>query len=436
MEWIKVNQVIKTGNTIGCDFEVSGGLACYFSGKPFTVEYCVNIEQVPDAIAVIPFVCSVLPIIWLTDARLIVEELDKAFWECLPLVKGGYETMFPESTFAGEIQCADRVSFENPSADQSAVFFSGGLDAVHTLVTHLQEKPALICIWGADIRFENRQGWEKVHRGISAYAEQYGLTETVIRSSFREFDNEGLLHREFYERLQDGWWHGVKHSLGLLGHSAPYAYLFGISTVYLASSNCPQDGPVRCASNPLTDDHVRFGFTRVVHDGFAFSRQDKLRSIVKYANAEGARPGLRVCWESQSGRNCCRCEKCFRTMAGLVAEGALPEEYGFEDAPRMLGLSREYMIDRHMLSQTTAERHWLHIQAGMRRNLKTVKRSPYWKAVRWMLNADFSDLTTIKPPLGIRIRMKLSRFRFYQWLHEIKLHITGKYPDELSRTGN
>jgi hypothetical protein len=45
---------------------------------------------------------------------------------------------------------------------------------------------------------------------------------------------------------------------------------------------------------------------------------------------------LRVCWDSRGGRNCCACEKCYRTIAGLLAEGVDPEKYGFK------GISTKY----------------------------------------------------------------------------------------------
>lgn len=38
---------------------------------------------------------------------------------------------------------------------------------------------------------------------------------------------------------------------------------------------------------------------------------------------------LRVCWEWVLSRNCGNCEKCFRTIAGLVAEGVDPNHCNF-----------------------------------------------------------------------------------------------------------
>ena len=422
MEEIILHKVVKNEKCISYEFAVTDGLKNYFSAKSFIIEYPENIETVPDAIAAIPFVCNVLPIVWLTNSALQIKELDKAFYECIPNVRNGFETMFPESTFSGKVDVEKILTCEIPGNGSSAAFFSGGLDAVHTLVNHLEEKPALISIWGSDIRFDNADGWEVVHSGIAEYAKKYNLPDVVIRSSFREFDNEGSLGRRFRQQLQDGWWHGVKHGIGLLGHAAPYAYLHGISTVYIASSNCPADGPVRCSSNPLTDNHVRFAAAKVIHDGFEYSRQDKVRNVADYVNRTGDKLSLHVCWESQSGSNCCRCEKCYRTMVGLIAEGADPVDYGFADTRMAMKNFQKHLVNRHR-NDVVLQKHWTHIQKRIIENRRSLKKHPDWKKVRWILKADFWNPETLKAPKSVR--GKLSQYKFYQFLHKVKVRIYG-----------
>ena len=422
MKEIVLQQINKNDNTISYTFSVSEGLSVYFSGKPFVIEYPENIEAVPDAIAAIPFVSNVLPIIWLTDSILRLKELDRAFSDCIPNVRGGFEQMFPESTFAGQILVDSIIGCDIPASVGSAAFFSGGLDAVHTLVRHLEERPALISIWGSDIRFENADGWEVVHKGIAEYAEKYNLPDVVIRSSFRDFDNEGLLHKTFSAQLKDGWWHGVKHGIGLLGHAAPYAYLHGVSTMYIASSHCPEDGHVRCSSNPLTDNHVRYANARVVHDGFERSRQNKVKDVVDYVNRTGDQLSLHVCWESQSGNNCCCCEKCYRTLVGLIAECADPVLYGFEDSQTTLCNIRERILGNPIYFEAMTS-YWTHIQKRIVDNQRILRKRPVWKYIKWILKADFWHPETLKRPMSIRER--LSQYRWYQMLHELKVKLRG-----------
>lgn len=423
MSEIILNRVEKQANTLLYDFSVSHELAPYFSGKPFMIEYPENIEEVPDAIANIPFVCNVLPIVWLTDSELILTELDQSFYDCIPNVRKGYEEMYPESVFAGKITVKQITACEKKATGKAAVFFSGGLDSVDTFIAHVDEQLDLISIWGSDIRFDNTKGWNLVHSGIEAYAQKYQLNDVVIRSCFREFDSEHALGEKFSARLKDGWWHGVKHGIGLLGHAAPYAYLKGLSTVYIASSNCPADGPVRCASSPNIDNHVRFANCAVVHDGYAFSRQDKVANVVNYCRSKDDRLSLHVCWESQSGGNCCKCEKCYRTMAGLLAEGADPREYGFKHTRRTVGKMQKRLVNEGALTKFIAQSQWYHIQQRVIRNKEMLMRSPYWHAIAWIETTDFMNFEPSKKPLNYQIRQYLSQFKFYQFLYRVKKFI-------------
>jgi len=419
-----LHSIIKDYNTITYQFSSSGDIVKYFSGNMLSVEYPMNIESVPASIASIPFVCSVLPIIWLTNSRLELESLDKDFFECISKVKAGYESMYPESEFLGSIEVNRIVRNEPISSNRAGAFFSGGLDAMDTLIRHLEEKPDLIAIWGADVKYDNAAGWQIVQEGIEETSKKFKLDQVVIRSSFREFDAEAVLHRDFHQQLKDGWWHGVKHGIGLLGHAAPLAYLRGWDKVYIASSNCPEDGKVRCASNPTIDNHVRFCGCQVVHDGFECSRQDKVKNIVDYCRASGNKLTLHVCWESQKGNNCCWCEKCYRTMVALIAEGAAPEDYGFEDASKGLQDIRHRILRKKYYG--VLKRQWPHIQKRLIENKKIVKRSGYWKHLKWIESTDFSCIEKARLPLIYRIqkmhliRSKLAEFRFYQKLHDIK----------------
>lgn len=419
MEQIVLRVIQRNKNTITFDFSVTEGLEKYFSGKPFVVEYPVDISGVPEAVLAVPFVSNVLPIIWLTDSKLVLPTLDKDFFDCIPNVKKGYETMFPESVFAGEVCPGEIVACEQNGSGCGALF-SGGLDATQTLVSHFDEKPHLISIWGSDIQYDNETGWKAVHDGIAETAQRFDLPDAVIRSSFRAFDSEDALNRYLAKPLKDNWWHGVKHALALLGHAAPYVYLKGLSTVYIAASNCLADGVVRCASNPSTDNHVRFAGCRVVHDGFEYSRQDKVRNMVEFANKTGKQITLHACWQSQSGSNCCHCEKCYRTMAGILAEGADPAEFGFYETERTLPDMQRYIVEGKVLNANLAISYWKHIHDGVCRNRDKLKKTKNWKYLKWIAEADFLHHEQLKMPLQYRIRKKLAEFQFYQALHRLK----------------
>lgn len=425
MERIILNEIKKEENVISYVFEVSSGLEKYFSGKPFSIEYQENVTAVPDSVAAIPFVCCVLPIIWLSNSELIVDEIDKAFYDCIPEVRKGYETMFPEAEFLGEIVAGKIVENVIPKTENSALFFSGGLDAVSSLVSHIDEKPDLVAVWGSDIKYSNSEGWSVVYKGLVDSAQQFDANLIVVKSSFRDFDNEGLLGAEYYSKLKDGWWHGVKHGMGLIGHAAVLAYLKKYSIIYIASTSCQEDGIVKIASSPLTDNKIRFVMSKVVHDGYEYCRQDKARNVVVYQKSNSERVSLRVCWESQNGDNCCECEKCLRTVTELITECAEPSDYGFNYLDRVMPQLKKICVEKRYFYDLRMKKYWVKIQDRLYANRKIIRKTKYWKHIKWILKVDFSDPTTIKLPLKQRIKNFIYSRKIYIWLHNVKTKLNS-----------
>lgn len=427
MEEIKLTSIDVCDNKVTYGFTVSDALKKYFSGLPLWVEYPVDeLSKIPASVLAVPFVCNVLPIVWVTNSKLYLPELDRDFYECISEVKAGYEKVFPESEFLGEVIPDKVIACETSTNGGVATFFSGGLDSAQTLISHIDENPHLISIWGSDIRYNNQEGWDVVHQGIAETAGRFSLPDVVIRSNFREFDREKVLHQEFSSQLKDGWWHGIKHALALLGHAAPYVYLKKLRKVYIAASNCPANGIVRCASNPYTDNYVRFAGCRVVHDGYEYSRQDKARNVVNFCMETGKRLTLHACWQSQSGSNCCKCEKCYRTMTALIVEGADPGDYGFENTGSAVKNMRTYLIAEKHLSKFLAEKEWHHIQKRMVEKVSDIRRTQYWKDIKWLYKTDFMHFEKVKMPVIYRLRVKLASYKFYQVLSRLKQGLTKR----------
>lgn len=426
MDEIILNTIDKKGREIQFDYEVHGEITKYFTEKHFAIEYPDCVEKVPDSIACIPFVCNVLPIIWLTDSVLVLPELDKAFYESIPEFKAGYVDMFPETNFKGTIVVDQIIENHYLNTGKAAMFYSGGLDSVQTLISHLDERPVLLAVWGSDIQYDNEDGWRVVHEVIKDTAQRFQLQEGVIHSTFREFDNEILLGKSYSEQLKDNWWHGLKHSIGLLGHVAPYAWIHKINIMYFAASNCPADGKVRCASDPSIDNHVKFEDCNVIHDGFEYSRQDKVHNIVEFCKKKNEYFPLHVCWQSQTGSNCCHCEKCYRTMSELMAEGENPENFGFYNAKTGLKNMRYFLI----ANPPTYKNFWIDIRERASENWKKVCKTQYYKEFKWILKADFEHPETLRLPLSYTIRGRLAKFKVYQWFHKVKTKLAKESKNE------
>lgn len=390
MEKIELLYVEKSGNTVHYNFRCSENLKKYFTGVEFIIEYPESIEMVPDGVLAIPFATNTLQIMWLADCELVIPELDRDFYESIPNFLEGFRNMYPEATFAGKLTVGKIVECVPEKSGESAAFFSGGLDATTTLLRHLDEKPHLLSIWGSDVAFDNEAGWQVVEKGLKGAAEQYGLPLAVIRSRFREFDDVVKLTQDFRGVLQTSWWYGIKHGIGLIGHAAPYAWLHGLNMVYIASSHCVEDGKVRCASDPTIDSNVAFCGSKVFHDAFELHRQKKTNYIAQYHREHPDTViNLHVCWKSNTGENCCSCEKCYRTMVGLWIAGVDPKVFGFQYDNRVFNHFYQLIALR---DEALEPSFWTHMKNDLREKWDDLADKHYRKHLAWMLDFDFFNL--------------------------------------------
>ena len=327
---IIIRHVNIESHRIEVTFDVSEGLRKFFKAETsFFTEYSENIQQTPVGVAVIHFICNVLPIVWLTDAVLETPSLDKNFYDSINEFKKGYVNMYPMLHFKGAVHVGNIEKYSS-QGHNTAAFFSGGVDAFATLIAHVDEKPILLTVWGADIKLNDLQGWDNVKKHVEQTCENFHLNKLYIKSNFREFLAYKTLEH-LIKKTGDNWWHGFQHGIGLLGLGAPGASCLGISTIYIASSfTFREKGLVTCASDPSIDNFVRFCGSQIVHDQYEYNRQEKIRHICEFVQKNSIPIHLRVCWTSSGGKNCCHCEKCYRTMFGLFAEGVDPKDYGMD----------------------------------------------------------------------------------------------------------
>lgn len=315
------------------EFAAGGELEQYFKTNIFQIDYSVDILDVPYGLAVIPFVCNVLPIVWLTDATLYLDELDEDFYNCVEKLKQGYREIYPNLQFKGKIECK-KIRYEREECNQrSLVFFSGGVDAFATLIAHIDELPTLFSICGADVKLANITGWNTVMKQIKEVSDNFNLSTIQCYSNFREFiDEEKLCELVTILGAKDDYWHGFQHGIGLISHSAPLAWSYGYTTHYIASSYTIRERDIcTCASDPRIDNNMKFCGAKVFHDQFEYCRQEKIKHIVEYCRTNRCKINLRVCWISDRGDNCGLCEKCIRTIYALLAEKEDPRNYGFHN---------------------------------------------------------------------------------------------------------
>lgn len=197
------------------------------------------------------------------------------------------------------------IEQEQPLAnglDKAIATFSGGVDSCFTVFRHhsgtcgrwQRNLQAGLMIHGMDIPLEEEQGFTKAAEKARALLATLGMELIPIATNFRQLplkweDAFGTGMVSCLMMLQGGY------TTGLIASSFPYQAL---SFPY--------------GSNPITDSMLSSNAFKIVHDGAAFPRLEKMREIINWPEALQS---LRVCWQGQyKDRNCGRCEKCIRTI--------------------------------------------------------------------------------------------------------------------------
>jgi hypothetical protein len=265
--------------------------------------------------------------------------MDARLHAALGVLKNVFKEMYPQLAWSGELSAQALVQPESAATNKrTAILFSGGLDSVFSTIRHLQEAPALLTIRGSDIPLSDHVGWAAVQRQTREFAERYQLGYFFIESNFFNFLNGAFLNHLLPDT--PGWFTGVQHGMGFAGLMAPLVAARMIPNAYIAASHS-QAFPMPWGSLPQVDNQIAYLNARFIHDGYEYTRQQKMRFVVdQVRKSELTLPLLRVCYskiwlhrnraEYNAGENCCICEKCTRTISALLVEGADPRQFGFD----------------------------------------------------------------------------------------------------------
>ena len=397
MELIRVENVKVRDSEIVCGVRTEGDRirhAFRYERFDFTYVSSIPLTGVPESIAVIPVLGTLLPLSWLFNARLEVPSCDADFLRSIPEIRQGYVDMYPGVSFKGEL-VTKPVENRMDGAEGSLCFFSGGLDSHDTALRHAAERPVLLILRGADISVEVKddKGWAEILRQVDATASALNSERVSVETNFRH-----ILDYRFLNEWTTGvagqdasYWYNFHHGLGLLAHAAPIVWQKKIPQVYIASSFTEKDaGKIQCASDPTIDEHVRFCGAGVKHDGYDCSRIQKLRNVSAWCRENGKDVFLRVCHhrgkQDMTGVNCSDCEKCYRTILALYALKEDPNRYGF-NCPDMDAFGRKVHKNAHRIVRHFNTRY-LPIIRLMRENYAPDEVP---EGLRWLYDFSFGE---------------------------------------------
>jgi hypothetical protein len=218
---------------------------------------------------------------------------------------------------------------------RAASFLSGGMDSLAALRLNHRRYPEAhpgyikdcFLIHGFDIGGVVERGmkyhvFERAKAAMASVAEDAAVTLIPVYTNLRHLCDERELWLEKF--------------FGAVLAAVAHAFDVRLNLVFVPSS---YDIPnlVPCGSHPLLDPEYSSYNLGIRHRDHALSRLEKLIII---AGWDAAFQNFRVCLANVKDRlNCGRCEKCVRTMIGLLAIDALHKTKAFvEDdvTPEML----------------------------------------------------------------------------------------------------
>lgn len=377
---IKTNEITRRGLVIGYEYNhtIKGKWQTCFNGNGFKVIYSKPLGKkgtVPESISILPFIGNILPLSWLCNAKIIVNQIDQNFFDHMEFIKKSLIKMTPNEYFKGSLVYNKLCKNRNRDvSSKELLFYSGGVDAVNSLIDLIDHSPALFTIRGSDIFFSENddKAWDIVVHNTKEMASSNNLDCIFCESTFR-MNTDTINMKSWINRAiksSDNYWHLYQHGIALICHSAPLAYYYNFNNIHIASSYTSKEKIVPCGSLPQIDENVRFSNCKVHHNCFGDSRSDKIQKIIQYCKNNKTKIALRVCWQTRTGYNCCLCEKCIRTILSLMINNEDPNDYGFQ----IDNDSVDKIINKIESKDIIPNSHWKEIIANMdKQNYKNNK---------------------------------------------------------------
>ena len=393
----------------------------YLHGNFFaTYDKDINLEKLDYSVQVLPFICNVISIVWISGRTYYIDSLDEDFYNSLPTIKEVFRRMYPDTKWEGELIPRKLVknTFTQPKVEpgekpRTALLFSGGLDSATSSFYHRHEKQLLITINGHwDLPLYDKGLWEERRDELLAFGKKYGHQNSFVTSNYYEFLNRWVLDN--YSHEITSWRIFTVEGIGWAGLCAPIMALKGYP-ILLHGSTITWEFNFPAAANPFIDDNLYFAGMRLKHDLFDMHRLEKCEYLAKVCNEEGLdRPYIRVC-EERIVENCCTiCQKCIRTIIQLVIAGEDPHKYGFNcNVESILKRSKKFMQE-HGTGATTVW-HFMHLKKRLKQKEKDGEPIP--KGLEWLLTYNLKKKITSE----IRNQRKLDWRTFVDLLPDIKV---------------
>jgi hypothetical protein len=298
------------------------------------------------------------------ESRIATGAIDPWLLEGLDVVQTYYQlwqNITPVRIEPAAVQSAPKLQADRGTA----MFLSGGVDSLATLKRNIDQFPL-----GHPGRVTHA-----FHVDLSGPQELADLGGGVPKREVQFIEALGAAARAAEIeavpvvtnlRSLDGYEFNVDwmfHSHGTVLAAVAHAFDSRFRRLLLASSyDAAHLSP--WGSHPLIDGHLSSTALAMAHHNEQYSRQEKVAIIAEWTEAL---PSLDVCFEwfdrAAGARNCGECEKCQRTIAGLLIAGVDPAETGAFERTR---LDAQTLRPFGRFADEYERAAWTEIESGLR----------------------------------------------------------------------
>ncbi len=381
----------------------------------------IDLEKLDYSIQIMPFTMNVVSIVWISGHDYYIDSMDEELYYSLEKIKEIFKRMYPKTAWKGNLiprKLVKNIPLADINNDDVILLYSGGIDSTASSFYHAGQKQLLLTVWGHwDLPLEDKKLKKRRKKELSAFGKQYGHDNAFIKSNYYSFLNRKVLDN--LSREISSWRIFTVEGIGWAGLAAPIMLLRSYP-VLLHGSTISWDYNFPAAANPFIDDNIRFAGVGVKHDLFDMNRLQKCEYITNYCTTHNLTPPfIRVC-EERIAENCCKCQKCLRTILEFAIIGVDPTPYGFPIAvDSVLKRSRSFMAE-HTTGSTTVW-HFMHMQNKLREKQQRGESIP--TDLEWVLNVDLKKKITT----DIKNQRRLDWSSLHDFLPELPI------PDPLEK---
>lgn len=291
--------------------------------------------------------------------------ISRSYLENIKVLMKYYESNY-QNFKSVSIECKSIIDYVPTYKNRCASFFSGGVDSFYTLYKRLDGIDALIVLYGFDINLKDKEKINKTKLATRKVANDLNKQLIEIEGNFTK------LITDYCDWITEG------HGFALASASRLLSNLF--DTIYIPGTHSVIKQKY-WGSSIYTDQLHADSRLSIIHDADQFERINKIIYISKYSIAL---KNLRVCGDVpyDGNYNCCRCEKCIRTMIQLWSINKLDQATSFHLplTPKVVAntlITREGLIDYYQQALIIAKKNKIDDQY-MLKAIEAILSRPLW----------------------------------------------------------